>query len=179
MKKIAIDSYYQDESICKTVGVIFNSWTDTEPEKEIECLTSNFEPYIPGEFYKRELPGILELLKQVNLEEFDTIIVDSFLELIDKESNTRKPGLGLHLADNLAKTGQLHKGLNIIGVAKSKFGKTGKISTAIYRGESKKPLWIQSLNKSNLDAGELIKNMAGPYRLPALLKILDKRTKNK
>lgn len=175
MKKLAIDSYYKD-NICKTVGVIFNEWDDKEPDNIIVSIgKNNFSDYIPGQFYKRELPGILDLLEQVDLSEFDTIILDSYIDLLEEDKIV--PGLGRHLIDELEKSDRLHSDLDIIGVAKSKFGKTGKISEAVIRGESKKPLFIQSYKRSNKEVGELVKGMYGDFRIPHLLKVLDQETK--
>ena len=178
MLKIAIDSYYEGDQDCYTVGVIFKEWTDREPEKIVSCHTKNFSPYIPGQFYKRELPGILELLSQVKLEEYDAIILDSYIDLVDKETGEIIEGLGRHLINSLIENKKLHPGLNIIGVAKSKFGKTGKISEAVLRGKSKKPLWIQSL-RSVKEVRNNIQGMFGENRLPSMLKTLDNSTKGR
>lgn len=171
MKKIAIDSYYYSSTDCYTVGVIFEDWKQGTPSEIISCHISKFGDYIPGEFYKRELPGILSLLQQINLEEYDTIILDSFLVLI--EEGEIKPGLGAHLLENLEENSKI----TLIGVAKSQFGSNQEISVPVLRGKATNPLWVQGIGISNEDAAELIKNMAGKYRIPTLLKILDKETK--
>ncbi|WP_207420305.1 hypothetical protein [Desertivirga brevis] len=58
----------------------------------IEVLDCDQE-YIPGEFYKRELPGILSLLDKINFELIQAIIIDGFVILNDEG----KPGLGGYL----------------------------------------------------------------------------------
>ena len=102
MKKIAIDAYYVGNT-CHVVGGIFNKWCDEHVSKFIYADVKVDSEYIPGEFYKRELPGILKLLEQVNLDEFDTIIIDGYVYLIefcyvsDDEKNIKKKvkrGLG-------------------------------------------------------------------------------------
>ena len=35
MKKLALDTYYWSDSLAKTVGVVFNNWSDSEPIKII------------------------------------------------------------------------------------------------------------------------------------------------
>lgn len=161
MKKIAIDSYYYSENDCYTVGVIFEDWKDSKPLQIISCHISEFGAYIPGEFYKREMPGILKLLEMINLKEFDTIIVDGYLTL-----DNERPGLGKHVAEEISK---VSSSIQVIGVAKSKF--EGITAEPVLRGEAKNPIYVQGIS------GQVIKEMAGDYRIPDLLKILDKETK--
>ena len=169
MKKIAIDSYYYSDTDCYTVGVIFEDWKQESPSHIISCHTSEFASYIPGEFYKREMPGIQNLLGMIDLGEYDTIILDSYI-LLD-EGDKVVPGLGMHLAE------ELPDHINLIGVAKSLFGECQRISVAVLRGQAKKPLWIQGYGLSDQEAANLISQMSGKCRIPNLLKILDKETK--
>lgn len=170
MLKIAIDTFYYNDSDAYTVGVIFSNWTDSYPEKIVSCHTSEFAPYISGQFYKRELPCILDLLKHVNLSEFDTIILDGFVWLPES-----REGLGQHLWNKLK---SLYPDLKIIGVSKSKFAGCEECSEKLYRGPAKNPLYINSNENINREeASELISKMHGKYKLPTLLKILDKETK--
>jgi deoxyribonuclease V len=171
-KKIAIDASYKEDS-AYTVGVIFSSWDDTEPEKIIDCTVKNPGPYIPGEFYKRELKCILELLKLINLEDFDTIIVDGFIWI--KKDGELTEGLGARLWQELN-----NSDLSIIGVAKSPFSDCSEYSCSVYRGTGITPLYVQGVGKKmdNKKAGNIIKNMGGQYKLPDILKTLDKKTKS-
>lgn len=127
------------------------------------------EPYEPGQFYKRELPCLLELLKHLeNLPEY--IIVDGYVFLDDK----KRPGLGKYLYDNL-------QGKSIvIGVAKNRF-KDMSSRNELLRGTSKKPLYITAAGIDELEAKTLILKMHGEYRMPTLLKLVDylgKQSKN-
>ncbi|MEL6720525.1 MAG: hypothetical protein AAFP82_17595 [Bacteroidota bacterium] len=65
----------------------------------------------------------------------------------------------------------------IIGVAKKAFKDNEKLVRKILRGESKKPLYVSSVDIDVDLAANYIQNMAGEYRIPNLLKILDQRTK--
>ena len=194
-KKIAIDTYYYKDR-AKTVGVIFNEWEDQEPEKVIWSWLSSdkYGPYIPGEFYKRELPCIMDLLNQVpDILDYDAIILDGLARLprINPDDELRE-GLGLHLEaalDEKYPDFRNHHptdpmkiyGPAIIGVAKTPFkGADSDTGIAkVYRGEAKNPLYVCTtwFNMSANDAGECIKSMAGDYRIPTLLKILDRETK--
>lgn len=167
MKKLAIDTFYIGEDKAYTVGIGFNDWADSSPLFIIDSwYTEKLEPYIPGEFYKRELPCILGLLGKIKIEEFDTLLIDGLVR------TTKGDGLG-------AKLGSLFPALEIIGVAKTKF--QGAEYCEVIRGKhgTTKPLYVQALHMPNYCAGTLIKNMHGEYRIPTLLKILDKETKKK
>jgi len=131
-----------------------------------ETLTGIAE-YVSGEFYKRELPCILSLLKQINIEEIDLIVVDSFVFLDDDG----KLGLGGYLYE------ELNRKIPIIGVAKTNFATLIKNKIAVERGESKRPLYITSVGIHVEAAAEKVQSMHGIYRIPTLLKQLDTLTK--
>lgn len=165
MMNLAIDVHYR-EGLAKAVGVIFN-WNDCIPVEVITRYFTNVEEYIPGQFYKRELPCILEVIKQIDLDAIDNIIIDGHVYI----DNDYSYGLGGHLW--LA----LDKKKSIIGVAKRAFHDTDNVSIPIYRGESKIPLYISGIGIDVYTASKLIKNMHGKFRIPTLLKYLDTLTK--
>ena len=164
---LAIDVYYYDIK-AKVVGIFFENWTDIQP-KEIENIyLSNIEEYESGNFYKRELPCIIALLEKIDLTKIEIIIVDSFVYLDDY----KRLGLGGNLYEHL-------KGeIPIIGVAKNSFHLNKKNVIEIYRGHSKKPLYISSIGQDLDLSAEQVRNMHGDYRFPTLLRILDQETRN-
>lgn len=156
---IAIDVHYAKNN-ATIAGVTFNSCKD---EQEIQVYISHIEgveDYVSGEFYRRELPCILHLLNEHSLTP-ELIIVDGFVTL----SNNKK-GLGEYLFDAL--DGEVP----IIGVAKNSFSGLSK-DAEIYRGESKKPLYISSKGLALQKAKEKVQLMSGSYRIPYLLKKAD------
>lgn len=182
-KKIAIDVYYFDDSLAKAVGVIFNNWDDQEPTEVIESWSTEFGPYIPGEFYKRELPCIMDLIEKIpDLKDYDSIIIDGLARL-PREMD----GLGMKLDDELVNRGIINRMTSIkpsiIGVAKSKFSGADEDAgiVKVLRGKAKNPLYVNTTfyGCSSFEAGEFIKQMAGNGRIPDLLKLLDKLTKTK
>ena len=197
MKKIAIDAYYQD-GICHVVGGIFNKWKDEHVSKFIYADVKANSEYIPGQFYKRELPGILEIIKQIDLNEFETIIIDGYVHLLEPDNfsvfngyspSYIKKGLGMHLRKALEKyyeSRKVGKRLEIVGIAKTLYGNENNIYGKCYRGDSKNPLYITSLNTYSGKYGKLltthsiircIKKMAGKYRIPTIIKEVDTETK--
>ncbi|WP_333809340.1 endonuclease V [Flavobacterium sp.] len=162
---LAIDVHYK-EKYSKAVGVFFN-WEDEIP-KEIETtIIDEFAEYESGQFYKRELPCILQLLEKIDLKKVECIIVDGHVYI----NNNKTFGLGGHLYHSL------NEKIPIIGVAKKSFVNTDKVSFPIFRGESKMPLYISSIGIEINSALEKIKKMKGKYRIPTILQILDTETK--
>jgi deoxyribonuclease V len=163
---LAFDTYYFDRK-AKTVCLEFEKWNESENFKIHTEITDNVEEYIPGEFYRRELPCIMSLLNQIDLKTVYAIIVDSFVYLDDE----KKYGLGGHLYE------KLNKEIPIIGVAKTNFASIEKDKISILRGDSQKPLFITAIGIELDDAVQKVASMAGEFRIPTLLKELDRLTK--
>ncbi|OXA75885.1 endonuclease V [Flavobacterium columnare] len=162
---LAIDVYYIDD-IAKSVGVLFN-WEDAEPKETIIDIKQGIEEYIPGEFYKRELPCIEALLKKIPLEKLEIIIIDGHIYVDD----SLKYGLGGYVWE------LLEKKIPIIGVAKNAFHSNKTTVEPVYRGESKKPLYVSTIGIEIGKAVGHLKNMHGNFRIPSILKELDTITK--
>jgi len=163
---LAFDTYYYDHK-AKTVCVAFDGWVDKEPVHIYTEILDKVAEYQSGEFYKRELPCIMSLLKSIDLQLVKIIIVDSFVVLDDAGSL----GLGGHLFN------QLNQTIPIIGVAKNNFFTLQQQKRTLLRGDSQKPLYITSVGIDLDIATAHIQSMHGPYRIPTLLKQLDGLTK--
>jgi exodeoxyribonuclease-5/deoxyribonuclease V len=163
---LAFDTYYFDNK-AKTVCLEFENWNEDKNFKVHAEIIHNVSEYIPGEFYKRELPCILSLLNQIDLKNIETIIVDGFVYLDDD----KKYGLGGHLYE------KLNNEIPIIGVAKTNFASIKKDKKALLRGDSAKPLFITSIGIDLEEAFQKVESMAGEFRMPTLLKELDRLTK--
>jgi deoxyribonuclease V len=163
---LAFDTYYY-ENKAKTVCITFNDWHDSEIQKEYKEVLAGVEEYTPGEFYKRELPCILSLYKQIDVAKIDAIVIDGFVYLDDSE----KFGLGGYLYE------ALRNQIPVIGVAKSNFATIEKHKRAVSRGESLRPLYVTAIGIDLDDAAAAIKSMHGENRIPQLLKKLDMLTR--
>jgi deoxyribonuclease V len=157
---IAVDVQYR-ENIGFSAGVLFEDWKTQNEFDSYICITNRVNDYVPGQFYRRELPCIMNLLENVH-QPLSCIVIDGFVFL----DGFTRPGLGKYLYDALGKN------VPIIGVAKSSFYGTDN-RFAIYRGDSKKPLYITSIGYSLEVAKNAVAEMDGPYRLPTLLKRVD------
>jgi len=165
---IAVDVHYRKE-FAKVVAIEFDQWTDSNPENIYEEIIEHVEEYISGEFYKRELPCILEILKKIDKSKLETIIVDGYVQLDDDG----KAGLGMYLYESL------NQKIPVIGVAKKGFKDNVKHVIKVERGKSKNPLYVTTIGTDLQESADKIKNMAGEFRMPDLLKILDQKTKEK
>ena len=154
----AFDVHYLGNSSASAAVVLFSDYQDSEPAKSYTTTLTKTEEYIPGEFYRRELPCILSLLNQIK-EDPDEIVIDGYVMLGDK------PGLGWHIFESL------NKGIPVIGVAKSEF--IGAKAAEVFRGKSTNPLYVTAAGVSLKEASEKIRLMHGPHRIPTLLKCVD------
>ncbi|MCK5897869.1 MAG: endonuclease V [Methylococcales bacterium] len=158
--KLVIDVQY-DGTKAVVAGIIFSNWTSNSIHETILTPVSNVKPYQAGAFYKRELPCILKLLEKIRLP-LELIIIDGFVVL----GSDNTDGLGMYLYN------ALHQKTPIIGVAKKAFVNT-PVDYEIYRGDSKKPLYVTAIGIDISEAKAHITTMHGKHRIPSLLKKVD------
>ena len=156
----AVDVHYRHG---KAVGaaVLFTQWTSEREVAHFCERVEHVEPYRPGFFFERELPCLLKVLSRVTAP-LSAIVVDGYVWLGADES----PGLGAYLYAALGKT------IPVIGVAKSYF-RLSSGAVPVYRGKSRKPLYVTSAGMDRILAASCIYGMHGPHRIPALLKRAD------
>lgn len=161
MNILAVDvDYRPDKAVA--AGILFQAWGDSVPLQEISIICEIVDEYVPGEFYRRELPCILKLYKQLD-KHVDIIVIDGFVHLGEE----RRPGLGTHLYE------KLNGKVAVIGVAKSAF-RDAPASTELLRGGSQRPLYVTAIGIEEDVARQAIQQMYGKDRLPTLLKQVDR-----
>lgn len=145
-------------SEARAACIVFDDWRSDSPVGSYTTIVKDIAPYIPGEFYKRELPCLARVLNCV-AETLDVIIVDGHVwTAIDH------PGLGKRLHETMP-------GLTVVGVAKTLFRTSP--ATPIIRAGSNSPLYVDEVGPV-VNAVERILEMHGPYRLPTMLKKVDR-----
>ena len=92
---LATDVHYS-KNTSTAAGILFKNWDAAEASDIVTAYIPEVAEYIPGQFYKRELPCLLALLQKLPTEP-DCIVVDGFVYL----DNAQKPGLGKYLYDAL------------------------------------------------------------------------------
>jgi deoxyribonuclease V len=158
----AFDVYYNG-NIAQAVAIGFENWNDVVPKVSQKELIINIEEYVPGEFYKRELPCILRVLNKLTVQTISLIVVDGYVELDEKGT----PGLGAHLYAALGSK------IPVIGIAKKRYAEIHSRVREVFRGGSKQPLYITAIGVDVDQAAEKVSAMHGNHRIPTLLKQLD------
>ena len=159
------DVHYRAD-FAQVAAVLFADWTDAEPHRTYVLQTPLAGEYEPGQFYKRELPVLEAMLAQIE-EDLSYLLVDSYVMLA-----ADRPGLGAYLWESLDRK------IPVIGVAKTHFRAAEAVEAALLRGDSSKPLYITTLGCDRDWAVERVREMAGPYRLPSLIKLADQLSKD-
>src|SRR4030043_2374810 len=154
----AVDVHYRYDGFATAAAVVFSSFGDSKAYKTYIRDIPKVKSYIPGKFYKRELPCLIAVLGMIE-EEIDSVIIDGYVDLGEK------PGLGRHLWRAL----ECKK--RIIGVAKKYF--KGSDPIKVLRGNSCQPLFVTSVGIEQHVVANRITCMHGKFRLPTLLKQAD------
>jgi len=157
-----LDVHYHDDAGAAAC-VLIDRWTDATARDELTERVAPVEPYVPGQFYRRELPCLLAVLRKAP-PALEAIVVDGHVWL----GATGSPGLGAHLH------AALREATPIIGVAKTPYaGTPPHVAAPLLRGTSRQPLYVSATGLSLEVAVDHIRAMPGLHRLPELLKRAD------
>jgi deoxyribonuclease V len=154
----AFDVHYRKNGKASAAAVCFHDFADAAYVKAYHHILPVPERYVPGAFYRRELPCILALLDRIDLP-LKVLLIDGYVRLDDR------PGLGQHLFN--ARAGRYA----VIGVAKSPYH--GARGAAVRRGDSRRPLYVTSAGIDLQCACRSIRRMHGACRIPTLLRQVD------
>lgn len=158
MTLVALDVHYLEKG-ARAAFVTFEHWTSATPLEEGVVNVLEVSEYIPGEFYRRELPCLLAALEKVS-QTPEIIVVDGYVWL-----EHEKPGLGAKLFE------ALEGKVAVVGVAKTRY--TGADALEVLRGSSQTPLFVSAVGMDALEAAEKVRRMHGPHRLLTLLTRVD------
>lgn len=150
--------YRPNEAV--VAGILLPSWDSEEFEVSI-CRVPVYGDYEPGAFYKRELPCLMSLLRNIHAP-LKCIVVDGYVHL----GSDYHAGLGEHLHNSLGGS------IPIIGVAKTYFRDTPE-QCNVYRGISKNALYVTAIGINLETAKNNILSMHGENRIPTALKLSD------
>lgn len=139
--------------------VTFDTWSSATPSARRIVSVGHVEPYEPGAFYRRELPCIRAALATLAALP-DIVIVDGHVWL-----ETGVPGLGARLLEAEPRL------RTVVGVAKTRFRDAP--ATEVLRGASKTPLYVDEIG-ARVDAPRAVAAMHGPFRVPTMLRLVDR-----
>lgn len=168
---LAIDVHYtqlKDNTTAVVAGVLFDDWSDEKPMDIYLSHIDHVVEYESGQFYKRELPCILSLIKEHELKP-ECIVIDGYVHF----GSEAQAGLGMYLYN------ALDKSIPIIGVAKNAFkALQNDTDIQVFRGTSAKPLYVTTVGMTQSEALAHIQSMHGDHRMPTLLKLADSLCRN-
>ncbi len=145
--------------------VLAESWEAESPTSTYLSDIEAVEPYEPGNFYRRELPCILSVLRMLPLLP-ETVVVDGYVWL----SSVNRPGLGARLYEALGRS------TPVVGIAKTAFKDVESCTCVVrvFRGTSRNPLFVTAVGIDTEFAAQCVRRMAGKHRIPELLRITDR-----
>jgi len=150
------------ESGAVAAAVLAHTWVDPAPAAEVVAFRTEVAEYVPGEFYRRELPCLLAVVSRCPAMP-DVIVVDGYVWL-----GPDRPGLGARLPEALGGN------VPVVGVGKTSFLSAQTVAIPVLRGGSKQPLWVTAIGLAPAVAAEAVRTMHGPHRVPALLRRVDR-----
>jgi deoxyribonuclease V len=155
---MAVDVHYLRPGGARAAAVVAADATFARVLAERVAVVPEVAPYSPGEFYRRELPPLRAVAG--GIAGLGLLMVDGYADL-DPDG---RPGLGAHAHAEF--------GTPVIGVAKTGF-RTATHAIPVLRGTSARPVLVTAAGMRRADAAELVRLMAGRFRLPDALRRAD------
>lgn len=154
-------------SQANAAAAAFDAWDAAEATKTYVSRIGQVEPAVRGELDLRELPCVMQLLREHSLAP-ELILVDGFVHLDADET----PGLGQHLYQALGGR------VPIVGVSKKSLpGLTAQFE--VMREEETQPLFVTCAGIDIGAAKARLRAMHGRKRLPTLMKLVARLAKKK
>lgn len=154
----AVDVYYPAAGGARAALVITADPRFATIRSEHTVTLADVAPYEPGKFFARELPALRAVLADAT--DLDLIVVDGYVDL-DPHG---RAGLGAHVHAEYA--------VPVIGVAKTAF-RSATHARPVCRGQAVRPLYVTAAGIDIEKAAALVRDMAGPHRLPDALRRAD------
>jgi deoxyribonuclease V len=156
--KLAVDVHFDGEGAC-AAAVAFDEWGAAEPTKTCVTRIAHIEKAERGQLDLRELPCLLQLLREHALEP-EVIVIDGFVHLDAQET----PGLGQFLYHALGGRAA------VVGVSKSAMADT-PAQFEVMREEETRPLVVTCIGIDLGAAKMRLRAMHGRKRVPTLMKL--------
>jgi deoxyribonuclease V len=154
----AVDVHYPESGGARAAIVIAADRRYTTIMYEQTVWLDQVAPYVPGNFFVRELPPIRAVL--ADSPDLTMLVIDGYVDL----DPSGRPGLGAHLREDIA--------VPIIGVAKTAF-RSATHAIEVRRSTATRPLYITAAGIPIHDAADVVARMTGAYRLPDALRRVD------
>ena len=156
-----VDVHYEEHEAHGAL-LLFAEWSAPAAAARHQVRLPAAAEYRPGHFYERELPVLLALLTQAGPPP-TAVIIDGYVWL----GAAGEKGLGAHLYEALGGA------VPVVGVAKTAF-KGSDFAVSVSRGGTTRPLYVTAVGMDPGVAAQHVRTMHGPYRVPTLLKEVDR-----
>ncbi len=154
----AVDVCYLRSGGARAAAVTAGDTAFSAIQAEWTALVPAVLRYRPGELFLRELPPLRAVLAQVR--NLGLLVIDGYVDL----DPGGRPGLGAHAHAAFS--------VPVIGVAKTRF-RTASHAAEVLRGSSARLLFVTAAGIPLAQAADLVRRMAGPFRLPDALRRVD------
>ncbi len=154
----AVDVHYPPSGGARAALVASSDAAFSSITYQKTVFVAEVAAYQPGSFYKRELPPLRAVL--AGLDDVGLLVIDGYVDL----DPAGRPGLGAHVHEEF--------GIPVIGVAKTRFA-SATHAVPVLRGTAARPLYVTAAGLPAAEAAELIRAMAGKFRLPGALRRVD------
>lgn len=154
----AADVHYPRAGGARAALVLATGPRFTQIAAERTAAVLAVAPYQPGRFYLRELPPLRAVLATAG--PLALLVIDGYADL----DPAGRPGLGAYVHAEF--------GVPVIGVAKTVFA-AATHAVPVRRGRSARPLQVTAAGLPVAEAAALVRDMAGPFRLPDALRRAD------
>ena len=156
---IAVDVHYPLDGAARAAAVTAGERNFSRVTRMRTAMVHVDAPYRPGEFYLRELPPLRAVVP--SSAGIALIVIDGYVDL----DPGGRPGLGAYV--------HAEYGAPVIGVAKTRF-RTATHAALVFRGQSSRPLYVTAAGMAVAEAADVVREMAGQFRLPDALKLADR-----
>ncbi|MCV2419092.1 endonuclease V [Paucibacter sp. DJ2R-2] len=168
--KLIVAVHFEDAQATRATAaaVAFEAWDAAEATRTYLSRIAHVEPAVRGTLDLRELPCVMQLLREHKLEP-ELILIDGFVHLDADET----PGLGQHIFHALGGS------VPIVGVSKKRLpGLTAQFEV-MREDEETQPLLVTCAGIDIGAAKARLRTMHGRKRVPTLMKLVARLAKNK
>jgi deoxyribonuclease V len=155
-----------DGAQANAAAAAFDAWDAAEATQTYVSRITNVEKAVRGELDLRELPCVMQLLREHGLEP-ELILVDGFVHLDADQT----PGLGQYLYQALGGR------VPIVGVSKKRLPGLS-VQFEVMREEETQPLFVTCAGIDIGAAKARLRAMHGRKRVPTLMKLATRLAKN-
>lgn len=154
----AVDVHYPASGGAQAALVVADDLEFSKIRTEKTAFVPEVAPYVPGQFYQRELPPVRAVLAGV--AELSLLVIDGYVDL----APDGRPGLGAHVH------AEFH--VPVIGVGKTPFA-SATHAVRVVRGQATRPLYVTAAGIAVADVAVIVQQMSGNFRMPDALRRVD------